>query len=77
MAHHKVTCQQCPEYGKCSQRTRMFVNYCGSRQRSIEQHIHLAILDCRSKGGYMFRHHVLPAIRIQCFEASATPSVAA
>ena len=49
----KITCSQCPQYDTCSQKTRMFVNYCGSKSSIIEKNIRTAITECRSKHGYM------------------------
>jgi len=49
----KITCLQCPQYDGCSQKTRMFVNYCGSKVQSVERHIKEAISECRAKHGYL------------------------
>jgi hypothetical protein len=49
----KISCSQCPHYDACPQKTRMFVNYCGSRIKSVELHIREAISECRSKRGFM------------------------
>jgi hypothetical protein len=57
----KITCSQCPHYDSCSQKTRMFVNYCGSRIRSVETNIRAAISECRSKHGYMLQSILFPS----------------
>jgi hypothetical protein len=49
----KVSCLQCPRHDSCSSKTRMFVNYCGSRIKNVESSIKEAVLECRSKRGYM------------------------
>jgi hypothetical protein len=65
MAHLKVSCQQCPEYGKCSTRTRLFVNYCGSRTDTVADHIREAAIECRSHGGRHFKRHVLSSFYLK------------
>jgi len=37
----------------------MFVNYCGSKKRNVEDHIRAAVSDCRAKRGYMLRNTIL------------------
>jgi hypothetical protein len=62
MQHIKISCQQCTHYQSCSLKTRMFVNYCGSRRVSVEQDIKTALLECRSKTTYFMRYHVLDSL---------------
>lgn len=57
----KITCSQCPHYDSCSQKTRMFVNYCGSRINNVRENIRAAITECRSKHGYMLQSVIFPA----------------
>jgi hypothetical protein len=57
----KITCPQCPHYDSCSQKTRMFVNYCGSRIQNVENNIRAAISECRSKRGYMLQSIIFPS----------------
>jgi hypothetical protein len=49
----KISCMQCPHYDACPQKTRMFVNYCGSKIKNVEMNIKEAISECRSKRGFM------------------------
>jgi hypothetical protein len=56
----KITCPQCPQYDSCSQKTRMFVNYCGSRSSTVVENIRAAVTECRSKGGYMLQSVIFP-----------------
>ncbi len=57
----KVSCLRCPQYDACSQKTRMFVNYCGSKIKTVEINIREAISECRAKGGYLLATVSLPA----------------
>ena len=50
----KVSCAQCPHYRDCPQKTRMFVNYCGSDKKRVESNIKDAVLECRSRHGHLF-----------------------
>jgi hypothetical protein len=58
----KITCGQCPHYGSCSQKTRMFVNYCGSRFSTVEKNVRAAISECRAKHGYMLQSVIFPPV---------------
>ncbi|NLE01289.1 MAG: hypothetical protein GX640_15595 [Fibrobacter sp.] len=50
----KVTCAQCAQYRDCPQKTRLFVNYCGSDRKRVEAHIKAAIDECRARRGHLF-----------------------
>ncbi len=54
----KVSCFRCPQYDDCSKKTRMFINYCGSKIKSVETHIKEAIVECRSKKGFMLANEL-------------------
>jgi hypothetical protein len=54
----KISCLQCPHYDACPQKTRMFVNYCGSKIKTVEMNIREAISVCRSKRGFMLKSDV-------------------
>ena len=58
----KVMCLRCPQYDICSHKTRMFVNYCGSRIKSVEMQLKDAISECRSKRGYLLTSELFPAL---------------
>jgi hypothetical protein len=51
----KVSCTQCIQYKSCSQKTRMFVNYCGSDRKRIEVSIKNAVLECRTRRGHLLK----------------------
>lgn len=51
----KVCCNRCPHYNECSQKTRMYVNYCGSSQKNVEEKIKKAIAECRERHGDLFQ----------------------
>jgi hypothetical protein len=57
----KITCPRCVHYDSCSQKTRMFVNYCGSRFQNVEKNVRAAISECRAKHGYMLQSVLFPA----------------
>jgi hypothetical protein len=56
----KITCPQCPQYDLCSQKTRMFVNYCGSKSSTVVENVRAAVTECRSKRGYMLQSVIFP-----------------
>ena len=58
----KVMCLQCPQYDSCSHKTRLFVNYCGSRIKNVETHIKAAVSECRSKRGYLLTSEIFPSL---------------
>lgn len=49
---------QCQQYDACPQKTRMFVNYCGSKIKTLEMNIREAITECRSKRGFMLKSEI-------------------
>jgi hypothetical protein len=61
----KISCTQCQHYTSCPQRTRMYVNYCGSDRKRVKEQIQMAMLECRSRRGYLFkREMILDAITV-------------
>ena len=50
----KVSCSQCPQYRECPQKTRMFVNYCGSDRKRVESRMQEAVVECRTRRGQLF-----------------------
>jgi hypothetical protein len=58
----KITCSQCPSYDTCSQKTRMFVNYCGSRFSNVQENVRAAISECRAKHGFMLQSVIFPPL---------------
>ncbi len=55
MRHTKVLCISCSHYEKCSQQTRMYVNYCGTRIKNLKVKIDEAFAECRSHRGLAFK----------------------
>lgn len=51
----KVSCAQCAQYKDCSQKTRLYVNYCGSDRKRVEDSIKDAIMECRTRRGRLFK----------------------
>lgn len=62
----KVSCPQCSKYHECPQKTRMFVNYCGS-SRKVEENIREAVLDCRTRQGKLFKRTLISEAQIATF----------
>ena len=53
--YQKVNCPQCIHYKTCPQKTRMLVNYCGSRSGDIKDAMLAAVQDCRMRHGLIFK----------------------
>lgn len=64
MQFHKVSCISCARYCECPQKTRLFVNYCGSEGKRIEQKISEAAADCRMRRGLLSYQNFLRAIPV-------------
>ncbi|MBN1578678.1 MAG: hypothetical protein JW913_19095 [Chitinispirillaceae bacterium] len=60
----KITCTRCSHYSKCPQRTRMYVNYCGSDFKQVEHKVIDATLDCRTRRGLLLTQNLLSVIPI-------------
>lgn len=70
----KVSCTQCIQYKNCSQKTRLFVNYCGSDRKRMEVSIKNAILECRTRRGHLLkRGFYVDATTDSSFEEIAMP----
>jgi hypothetical protein len=61
--HRKVLCAQCSHYTDCSQATRLFINYCGSKSKQITQKLFDACEECRERQGFMFKRNFDPVIK--------------
>jgi hypothetical protein len=59
MQYSKVSCAQCVHYQKCPQKTRMYINYCGSDFKRIEKKIATAVIECRARRGLLFTRNIL------------------
>jgi hypothetical protein len=60
----KVSCSRCTQYQECPQKTRMYVNYCGSDHKRLENKVIDATVDCRTRRGLLLAQtflSVLPA----------------
>ena len=51
MLTRKIQCIQCAKYTECSLQTRLFVNYCGPKTKSVELPIREAEADCSARHG--------------------------
>jgi hypothetical protein len=60
--HRKVACQQCEHFERCSQHTRLFVNYCGSRTKAVEAKIVRAVAECRARHGRLLQRSALTPV---------------
>lgn len=56
MLWSKMQCAQCEHYRACSLRTKMFVNYCGSRKEHIQPDISAAMTDCRNRRAFVVKY---------------------
>ncbi|NLG16085.1 MAG: hypothetical protein GX556_02000 [Fibrobacter sp.] len=63
MQLQKVSCSKCQQYHSCPQKTKMFVNYCGSDRKRVENQIKAAIQECRSQRGHLFTNGFLLEIQ--------------
>ncbi|HON10732.1 MAG: hypothetical protein GX089_04190 [Fibrobacter sp.] len=63
MQFQKVSCSRCAQYQNCPQRTRMFVNYCGSDRKRVESLIKEAVMECRARKGHLFTRGFLLQIQ--------------
>lgn len=63
MKHLKVLCVNCSHYKECSQRTRMYVNYCGTRMKYLKSKIEKAFAECRSHQGLIYKYDVLSPLK--------------
>ena len=70
----KVSCSQCTHYQSCPQKTRMYVNYCGSDHERIKQQINAAKLDCRTRRGQLFAQTVLAVLPVPAELHRAVPT---
>jgi hypothetical protein len=61
MAHVKISCQECPYFEKCSVKTRLFINYCGTTERLFARQIAQAKKECKMLHGYMHHHLLVPS----------------
>ncbi len=60
----KISCTRCVQYQACPQKTRMYVNYCGSNLKNIEDKIADATIDCRTRRGLLLAPNLLAFIPV-------------
>ena len=60
----KVSCSQCTHYQSCPQKTRMYVNYCGSDLERFRPQVDEAKLDCRDRRGQLFAQTILSVLPV-------------
>lgn len=63
MRHIKVLCIRCLHYRKCSQKTRIYVNYCGTRIENLKVKIDEAFAECRSHKGLIFKNEIFSPLK--------------
>lgn len=56
MQFSKIICVNCPQLDECPKKTRMFVNYCGSRRAQIATDVRGAIQECQTRRGFILKH---------------------
>jgi len=55
MQFMKISCAHCSQKAQCNQKTRMFVNYCGSDRRKVQEQIRNAQNECINLKGYALK----------------------
>lgn len=56
MLWSKMQCVQCEHYHECPHKTRMFINYCGSRRERVASEIEAARSDCRTRRTFVVQY---------------------
>ena len=69
----KIACTECPQYRKCTSKTRLFVNYCGAAPKKMDESIRNAVIECRLRKGYLFKR----AFTLRASAAPVFPAAAA
>lgn len=54
----RISCSDCEHYQLCPSKTRLYVNYCGSRPERIKHDIKAAEADCRLRRGPLLHAHI-------------------
>ena len=62
MQFSKMACQECIHYKSCPLRTRMFINYCGSRAEEMRKSIRAARIDCKSRRSFILQYRSSPVL---------------
>ena len=60
----KITCTQCSHYQGCPQKTRMYINYCGSDLERVKQQVDDAKNDCCDRRGQLFAQTMLSVLPV-------------
>lgn len=64
MESTKMVCLQCPHYESCPQKTRLFVNYCGSKKEKLQKPIREAMMDCVSRRRFVIKRRLNPMMKL-------------
>ncbi len=56
MLWSKTHCTRCEHYRSCPLKTRLFINYCGSRKEHVAQDIDAARVDCRARRSFVVKY---------------------
>ena len=65
MLWSKMRCGQCEHYVKCPLKTRMFVNYCGSRRERNADDIDAAVTDCKARRTFIVQYRRPSVLSLQ------------
>jgi hypothetical protein len=71
----KVSCAQCSQYRECTQKTRFFVNYCGTYRQRVKEDVKKAIEECRTRRGHLFTKGFITESHIINYEKAALLTV--
>ena len=63
MQFSKMVCQRCDHYRQCPPKTRIYINYCGSKKDRVEEDIRKAIADCDSRRGHTRMLRLAPLLQ--------------
>jgi len=55
MQFFKISCAHCSQLAQCPQKVRMFVNYCGSDRKKVQDQIRSAQNECIIRKGYTLK----------------------
>lgn len=76
MVSTKISCAHCSHHARCSQKTRIFVNYCGADYKKMSDHIRMAVMECRSRRGRLFIQEIIMLPREKGAFHGAMPAIA-
>jgi len=51
MLYNKTSCSKCQGSSSCSEKTKVYINYCGSQRERNKTQFYMALTECRSHRG--------------------------